>query len=105
MATTNEKKNNYVQKNSSLAAAVGLAIAAAPAQATDFEVGPFAVKFDSTFSLGAIWRTGSRDLRVLHPGNYEGGRGQSGVADDGNLNFDRGDLTSLVFKGVSRPRH
>lgn len=94
------KRKTTMFKKLPLAAAVGLAIAAAPAQATDFEVGPFAVKFDSTFSLGAIWRTGSRDLRVLHPGNYEGGRGQSGVADDGNLNFDRGDLTSLVFKGV-----
>ncbi|RUO33558.1 DUF1302 domain-containing protein [Aliidiomarina sanyensis] len=82
-----------------LASAVALAIAM-PAQAADFSAGPFEVSFDSTFSVGATWRTGQRDIRVLHPGNFEGGLGQSGVADDGNLNFDRGDLTSWVFRGI-----
>ncbi|WP_194756999.1 DUF1302 domain-containing protein [Aliidiomarina indica] len=82
-----------------LASAVALAIAM-PAQAAEFTAGPFEVNFDSTFSVGATWRVGSRDNRVLHPGNFEGGLGQSGVADDGNLNFDRGDLTSWVFRGI-----
>ncbi|EGN74741.1 Protein of unknown function (DUF1302) [Idiomarina sp. A28L] len=94
------KRRTTMFKKLPLASAVAVAIAAVPVQAADFDLGPFAVQFDSTFSVGAVWRTGSRDARVLHPGNYEGGRGQSGVADDGNLNFDRGDMTSLVFKGI-----
>lgn len=94
------KRRTTMFKKLPLASAVALAIAAVPVQAADFEVGPFAVQFDSTFSLGAVWRTGSRDMRVIHPGNMEGGLGQSGVADDGNLNYDRGDMTSLVFKGI-----
>lgn len=93
------KRKTTMFKKLPLASAVALAIAM-PAQAADFSAGPFEVSFDSTFSVGATWRTGQRDIRVLHPGNFEGGLGQSGVADDGNLNFDRGDLTSWVFRGI-----
>ncbi|MCC5855688.1 MAG: DUF1302 domain-containing protein [Idiomarina sp.] len=83
-----------------LASAVAFAIAMPAANAADFDIGPLNVQIDSTFSLGAVWRVGSRDTRVLHPSNFDGGLGLSGVADDGNLNFDRGDLTSFVFRGI-----
>lgn len=83
-----------------LAVAVALAVGVPATQAADFKVGSLNVEFDSTFSLGAMWRVQDRDMRVIQPGNMLGGGGQSAVADDGNLNFDKGDLTSFVFRGV-----
>ncbi|PTB82743.1 DUF1302 domain-containing protein, partial [Pseudidiomarina aestuarii] len=84
-----------------LATAITLAlVGTAGAQAAEFEVGDFRVKFDSIISYGAAWRLEERDMRLIHPGNMEGGMGQSGVADDGNLNFDKGDMVSSVIKGV-----
>ncbi|MDN7124416.1 DUF1302 domain-containing protein [Pseudidiomarina sp. 1APP75-32.1] len=84
-----------------LATAIALAFAgSAGAHAAEFEVGDFRVKFDSIISYGAAWRMEDRDMRLIHPGNMDGGMGQSGVADDGNLNYDQGDLVSSVVKGV-----
>lgn len=93
------KRKATMIKKLPLASAIALAIAI-PAQAADFDLGPYRVSVDSTLSLGATMRAGSADSRVLHPGNAAGGQGQSGVADDGNLNYDSGDLTSLVFRGI-----
>src|SRR5690554_3608259 len=94
------KKMTSVFKKLPLASAVALAVALPSANAATFNVGPLNVQFDSTFSLGATWRMEDQDPRVLHPGNFPGGGGQSGVADDGNLNFDKGDMTSFVFRGI-----
>lgn len=93
------KKNSVIMKKLPLASAIAMAIAL-PAQAVQFDIGRYNVSVDSTLSIGATIRTQNPDSRVLHPGNFEGGQGQSGVADDGNLNYDRGDLTSLVFRGI-----
>ena len=93
------KRKATMIKKLPLASAIALAVAM-PAQAADFDLGPYRISIDSTLSIGATMRTGSADSRVLHPGNAEGGQGQSGVADDGNLNYDSGDLTSLVFRGI-----
>ena len=93
------KRKATMIKKLPLASAIALAIAL-PAQAADFDLGPYRISIDSTLSLGATMRAGSADSRVLHPGNAAGGEGQSGVADDGNLNYDSGDLTSLVFRGI-----
>lgn len=93
------KRNATMTKKLPLATAIALALAA-PAQAVDFDIGRYNVRVDSTLSIGATMRTQSQDLRVIHPGNMAGGQGQSGVADDGNLNYDSGDLTSLVFRGI-----
>lgn len=82
-----------------IASAVALAVAM-PAQAVDFDLGPFRVSVDSTLSLGATMRLQDPDARFIHPGNMEGGQGHSGVADDGNLNYESGDLTSFVFRGI-----
>lgn len=94
------KKMTSVFKKLPLASAIAVAFAVPSANAASFDVGSLDVQFDSTFSIGALWRVEDRDPTVLHPGNWEGGGGQSGVADDGNLNFDKGDLASFVFRGV-----
>ncbi len=83
-----------------LAAAVVAAGLAQSAVAASFELGPFDGNFTSTFSAGASWRVTSPSNRVITPGNAEGGRASSSTADDGNLNYDKGDMYSLLFKGV-----
>lgn len=93
------KKHSVIMKKLPLASAIAMAIAL-PAQAVQFDIGRYNVSVDSTLSIGATMRTQNPDSRVLFPGNFEGGEGESGVADDGNLNYDRGDLTSLVFRGI-----
>ncbi|SMQ61335.1 Protein of unknown function [Pseudidiomarina planktonica] len=94
------KRRTTMLKKLPLASAIALSLASTATQAAEFDVGDFRVKFDSIVSYGAAWRMEDPDLRVIHPGNREGGMGQSGVADDGNLNFDKGDLVTSVFKGV-----
>ena len=74
---------------------------AGPAQAVKFNWGNIEGTFTSNFSVGASWRTENADNRVISPGNTEGvGQASSSTADDGNLNFDKGDMYSLLFKGV-----
>lgn len=94
------KKMTSVFKKLPLASAVALAVTLPVTQAASFDIGSVNVEFDSTFSLGSMWRVQDRDLRVIHPGNMAGGGGHSSVADDGNLNFDKGDMTSFVFRGI-----
>jgi len=95
------KRRTTMLKKLPLATAITLALAGtAGVQAAEFDVGDVKVKFDSIISYGAAWRMEERDMRVIHPGNMVGGLGQSGVADDGNLNYDKGDMVSSVFKGV-----
>lgn len=99
-----------------------LALSASAAQAATFNFDKFDVVFDSTFSYGASWRAEDRDFdtisKVNHPrldwtgysafsntvytnpqlwaqpGSY------SSNGDAGNLNFDKGDLFSEVFRGT-----
>lgn len=94
-------KTTSVFKKLPLATAMALALSLpVTTQAASFELGDLDVTFDSTFSVGSMWRMQDRDMRVIQPGNMLGGFGQSAVADDGNLNYDKGDMTSLVFRGV-----
>jgi hypothetical protein len=79
-------------------ATAGLAV---PAGAANFDLGPFEVTFTSRLSLGASWRTQDPSNRVLTPGNTQGeGRASSPTADDGNLNYAKGDMYSLLFRGL-----
>jgi len=81
-----------------LASALG---ATAGAQAVDFDLGPFEAKVLSRISLGASWRTEDPSLRVVSPGNTGGqGRASTSTADDGNLNYDQGDMYSLLVRGL-----
>lgn len=95
------KRRTTMLKKLPLASAIALVFAGTTAaQAAEFDVGDFKVKFDSVVSYGAAWRMEDQNLRIIHPSNRVGGLGQSGVADDGNLNFDKGDMISSVIKGV-----
>ncbi len=71
------------------------------AGAVSLELGPFDANFTSTLSVGASWRMDDPDKGVLSPGNTNGrGTASSSTTDDGNLNYDKGDMFSLLFKGV-----
>ena len=91
----------FLPRITTMAAAVLAASLPASAFAVGFELGPFEGKITSNFSVGASWRTEDASNRVLSPGNTNGeGRGSSSTADDGNLNYDKGDMYSMLFKGV-----
>ena len=52
--------------------------------------------FDTTLSMGLAWRVSDRDPNIVGASN--GGTGQSLNGDDGNLNYDRGDIFSTNLK-------
>ena len=84
----------------SLLASVIAGLSAVPAQAADFYFGAndnVAVQVNSELSLGASWRTASANDKYLAAVN--GGSGDSGTSDDGNLNFGNGDAFSEILKG------
>lgn len=68
--------------------------ACAGAQALDFRVGDLDGKLDTFVTLGVVQRIESRDPGLISQGN--GGTGLSSNVDDGNLNYDRGDLVSAL---------
>jgi hypothetical protein len=82
---------------------ISLALLSTTAQAITFGEGDFRGAFNSSISVGASWRMEDIDGDLVSPGNT--GRpanvGASGsTADDGDLNYDKGDMYSLVFKGL-----
>ncbi len=82
---------------SGVAAAVACALGAIPAaQGFEFSHGEVTGSLDTTVSVGALWRTQGRDPSLIAISN--GGTSRDPNADDGNLNYDKGDLTSLAFK-------
>ncbi len=88
-------------RKSTLILALAAAGMALPTAAQTFQLGPFEGNFSSNISVGASWRTESADLGVLSPGNTGGeGRASSSTADDGNLNYDKGDMFSLQVRGI-----
>jgi len=72
----------------------------APALAAEFTIGEIEGSFNSEISIGASWRVDEIDPGLVTPGNFPGGRASSNTADDGNLNFEDGDIYSLILKGV-----
>lgn len=80
----------------SLAVATGCLIQA-PAQALQWDLDNGAsLRIDNKVSVGAAWRVEERDPDLV--GLQNGGNAFSVNTDDGNLNFDKGDLTSLAAK-------
>ncbi|MEO0997535.1 MAG: DUF1302 domain-containing protein, partial [Pseudomonadota bacterium] len=74
---------------------------AAAVEAAEFKWGDAEVTFNTQLSVGASWRVDDVDPSLVTPGNTMGvGRASAGTTDDGNLNFDDGDIYSLIFKGV-----
>lgn len=79
-----------------LCAAVAFAFAA-PVQAFEFKgPGELEGNFDTTVSFGALWRAQGRDPARI--AITSGGTSRSPNEDDGNLNYDKGDLVSALFK-------
>src|SRR4051812_12286900 len=54
--------------------------------------------FDSTISLGGLWRMSARDPTLI--GIANGGTARSVNGDDGNLNYRNGELVSSLIKGT-----
>ena len=80
-----------------LLSAVGLSIPrSAPAMPLPANDSGITGHFDTTVSMGAAMRVSERDERLFSRGS--GGKALSFNNDDGNLNYDRGDLVSLSAK-------
>ena len=82
-----------------LAATLALAVAA-PAHAFEFEFagGEVTGYLDTTLSVGSLWRMQGRNPGLIAIAN--GGTSRDPNADDGNLNYDKGDLVSLAFNAT-----
>lgn len=70
-----------------------------PAHALEFSLGDVEGRFDSNISVGASWRMGDRDPSLISALNGGKATGNA-VNDDGNLNFNKNDSFSKIFKGV-----
>ena len=90
-----------VRAVSRFAGVAALALAVGDAQAATFDLGPFEAKLISRLSAGASWRTEDPSSRVVSPGNTDGtGRASASTTDDGNLNYGKGSMYSLLFRGL-----
>ncbi len=86
-------------------ASIGLLLASIalsfPAAAFEFQWGDVEGSFNSQISLGASWRMSEQDPQLVTPGNAPSyGLASTGTGDDGNLNFNDGDVYSTILKGV-----
>jgi len=84
-------------------ASIGLLLASCalsfPAAAVEFQWGEVEGSFNSQISLGANWRMEGQDPRLVTPGNLPGlGTASTSTADDGDANFNDGDVYSLILK-------
>lgn len=86
---------------SAVATAVALAFAGpAPVHAFEFTSasGEVTGSFDTTLSIGALWRMEGRERSLISIAN--GGTSRDPNSDDGNLNYKKGELVSLAFKAT-----
>jgi hypothetical protein len=67
-----------------------------PAAAIEANIGPLEGSLDTTVSAGISLRIEERDPALVAQTN--GGQAASANSDNGNLNFDQGDITSLNIK-------
>ncbi len=69
-------------------------------QALQFGLDEMEGSLSSRLSLGGSWRLEDPNLDYVSDGNRKGeGRASQAVNDDGTLNFKKGKMFSLVFKG------
>ena len=86
---------------SAVATAVALAFTGpAPVHAFEFTSasGEVTGSFDTTLSIGALWRMEGREKSLISIAN--GGTSRDPNSDDGNLNYKKGELVSLAFKAT-----
>lgn len=81
----------------------GAALAAiAPAQAFEFTLDDqWSGTWNTTLSAGMGWRMEGRDAALIAPTNLSGGTGGDANADDGDLNYGRGQAFTKPVKAVS----
>jgi hypothetical protein len=72
----------------------------APAEAIDLSgtSGKYRLNLDTTLSWGGRYRMEDPDPAIISP--FEGGTAWSVNGDDGNLNFDKGDIVSNTLKAT-----
>ena len=91
------KKMSRTRRPVALAGAVALALGATSAHALRFtNDSGLTGSFDTTVTLGALWRAQERDTGRLAITN--GGTARSPNEDDGNLAYDKGDVVSALVK-------
>jgi len=101
----NTTKIGKVARPAALVSAIAMALGAAPAHALEFQQGELSGSFNNTVSYGAAWRVQSRDDDLVAKSHFNPGISQAPLADqiaapgrfsansdDGNLNYDRGDM-------------
>lgn len=82
-----------------VALAAGIAMmAAGPATAFQFDLGPVKGNLDNTLSYGMLWRAQGRSDSLV--GIANGGTARSVNGDDGNLNYSAGDLVNQIARGT-----
>jgi hypothetical protein len=119
----NKRSITFAKKPLAVGVASALfALSMAPAQAASWDLGDVNVTFDSTFSYGGSFRMEDRNFdtisKVNHPRfdwtGYNAATNNiylpsqiwqepgaySSNGDAGNLNYDRGDMFSSLFKGL-----
>lgn len=86
-------------KRSLLSLAVGAALCTPmTAMAVEFELkdGEVTGSLDTTVSYGALWRVTGKDSRLI--ARQKGGDRNSANYDNGDDNYDRGDMVSSIFR-------
>lgn len=66
----------------------------------EFKIGDIEGTLDSQLSLGVTTRTENQNTRLYSAANAINGSAKSNTIDDGNLNYNKGDVVSNVFKGL-----
>lgn len=87
-------------RRSTLGVAVAIALAggSTSVMAFEFQHGELSGSFDTTVSLGALWRMEKPESSLISIAN--GGTSRDPNSDDGNLRYKRGELVSTVLKAT-----
>jgi len=88
-------------RRTTLGTAVAVALTAGfttPVMAFEFQHGELSGSFDTTVSLGALWRMEKPESSLISIAN--GGTSRDPNSDDGNLRYKRGELVSTVLKAT-----
>ena len=94
----NKQGTGFRLRGCLLAIAAALAFSS-PAHALKWDMGNWQGSWDNTIVYGISWRMEEQDPALVGAGN--GGTGPAILTDDGNLNFNDGDIFSNIIKGTS----
>lgn len=99
-----DKNKAITLKNFSSSRGLGLALfaLAAPSHAIETSIGDTDISIQTQLTAGVSWRMESPDARLIGANNSTPNNtyvGDSSTTDDGNLNFEKGDVFSSIIKG------